>query len=164
MWCRPADIGDGEDVDLKLLHMTTTAMKNKGLIFYAPEQDVYLHNVSFTWRGDTTGVLYLEQYVIDVKSAEAIYQYGSNRPLTIDAIEDNQYAIISGVNVRPRDVKLTLTPGIASLTDLTASYEAVRGDSIIRNGAEIIIDDVNDYTFTAGDQLAVPPSRFEWCS
>ena len=155
MWCRTSDIGTDSDVDLTLLNMITTAMKGQGLVFYEAEKEVVIPEVSFSWRGNDSGVVYLGQYVTDVKSAKIIYNgWADKAVLTVDRLEDNQYAVLSGVQTRPRSMSFVLTPGLAELREMTAQSEVMRGDSVIRDGAELVVDDPADYTFTAGDMLA----------
>ena len=165
MWCRPSDFDDpGPEVNLELLHMVSTAMRGQGLIFYEPPRLRYLDAVQFLWRSGKSGAIYLANNMIDLTSVQ-VWNGHDWDELTLTGLEDRAYAAVDELDYIPDYIRYSGALGLARLSALEASSTLVQGDSIIRNGAEMVIDwkrplsdpPEPDYTFQAGDMLAEPP-------
>ena len=158
MWVRTSDLGDGPEIDLELLHEIDIEFRQKKLVLYDPPKTIYKRSVAFDWIGENTGKVALGQNVIEVSGAQLWYnRIGLPQDVTVDRIERRRFVIISGIHYRPVSMSFQVTPGVANLQDLDGTETMLQGDSVIRSGVELIIDDPADYTWQSGDRLAVPP-------
>ncbi len=164
MWCRPIDIG--KSATLGTVHEVETAFYNQKLIFYEPEQTIYRYNVNYLLQGNDEWKFDLDLPVIDLKTVRGYVGRGLlYNDLEVVRVDRNRYAVVRAPFLPPSNLELVLTPGLAVLTDLDGSETLAQGDSVIRNGLEMIIDWVDreadplvpDYTWKSGDQLASPP-------
>ena len=155
MWCRASDIAK-KGVTLSTLHAVSDVLAGYGLVFYRPSSTWEAPNEVSLRRVDGKYLVRLGRHVIGDLTAEAYaYQGADPKPVSVAVVEGSLMVVDE---VESAGWRVTAVTGLAELTPLLADFTLATGDSVIRAGQELVIDDPMDYTWRAGDMLAVPPA------
>ena len=161
MWCRPSEIGQKTTLDD--VRGVDAVLARYKLVFYEPEAtwDLDPYITSKTLDGKLK--VSLLKHVIGAASVQG-YVFNRPRAVPMTLLRDRAHGIIDEADYD--GMRVTAVTGLAELSSLTPQSTLQQGDSVIRDGKELIIDWVDpkarnkvaDYTFVAGDQLASPPA------
>ena len=153
MWCRPSEIGAG--ATLRTLHTINAILQRHGIYFYESERTWQVPVLVALRQPDGRYLVSLGRNIISLTKVEKYEAIGGDPiAMTVEMRGRNSALIDSDYLV---GLSVTGVAGLAELIAMTAQDTVAQGDSIIRDGSEVIIDDPADYSFTAGDMLASPP-------
>ena len=160
MWCQTAQVGSKATVSH--LQAIDEVFNSVGLYLYKPEQTYYLRNLAVSGRPENKSYIDLGQPVISASNFKLYYTgvWLGSMDISLDQIEDRRYAVLNEIIYPQSSLSFDAVAGLAQLTDVT---EVAVGDSIIRDGAEVVVEEL-PFALMADDKLAVPPSGLTRCA
>ena len=160
MWCQTTQIGNKATV--AHLQAIDEVFNSVGLYLYKPEQTYYLRNLAVSGRPENKSYIDLGRAVISADNFKLYYTgvWLGSMDIALDRIEDRRYAVLDEIIYPFSSLSYDAVAGLAQLTDVT---EVAVGDSIIRDGQEVVVTAL-PFALMADDMLAVPPSGLTRCA
>ena len=153
-WVRASDIGAAADIsDVRAV---ADVFANEGIVFYNDEHDWFVNKVACQQYDRDKAIIHATIPVISLTSVKMVNPDWTEVDVTVDSINGKLIYIDFGDNIFTGYFKFSGAIGWARMSETTVGDDLLIGDTIIRNGASMLID--ANQSAIAGDILLSPPA------